>query len=235
MKSLLAKTLFSVVAVLLFTCSSIAQFTDLPGDAVTVDIAVSGDRGSQSHSLTAVVPVKAVEGWAGLYGLQTVVGGQVVSEIGRARIQGGTTAYGVGIQAFVDLERNHVKGTDLTKQVGYFLRFGIHEYGAATLSGGVGNFIEEVTAREDLGLEDEDAVVRWLAFVSVDVWGIDTLIKITPDWSLTDFQITAEPTWSTKLKENLDFRARATIERCSKSLTGRLIETRYESGIQFSF
>ena len=226
---------FTMLMVFVFVMSSFAQFADLPPDEITVDLLVSGDRNSQSHSLTSVLPIATVEGWAGVYARQTVVDGSVVSEVVLARLQGGGTVEGIGIQAFVEGERDHVKGIDFASRLGYFLRFGVHEFDGLVVSGGAGNFIESVAVREELGIEDDDSIVRWMIFTSLDYRGWATLLKFTPNLHFADRQVSVESAIGIQVKENVDVRFRGSLGYFPNSFNDSSFETRYESGIQFGF
>lgn len=51
----------------LYAMPADCQFADLPQDAKTVDIGVNGDGASQTFSLTAVIPFRRLNGWAGVF------------------------------------------------------------------------------------------------------------------------------------------------------------------------
>ncbi len=103
---LLIAVLFSIFYALPVYC----QFADLPEDAKTVDIGVNGDGASQTFSLTAVVPIRRLNGWVGVFGSRASSEGEVLSEIAKARAQGGFRIGTFGIEGFTDLELTSSKG-----------------------------------------------------------------------------------------------------------------------------
>ena len=113
-----------------------SQFADLPRDAKTVDIGVSGDGASQTLSLTTVIPIRQVNGWAGIFGSRASGEEGAFSEIVKARAQGGFRIRTFGIEGFTDLERDITKGTALTSQIGGYIRPAIYENGELRISRG---------------------------------------------------------------------------------------------------
>jgi hypothetical protein len=197
-----------------------AQFDDIPHDNITVDLGLAGDRGSQSNSLTAVIPYKQVNGWVGVHALRTIAGDDVLSDVLKAHAQGGLRFGTFGVELFVDAERDKQKGTDLTTAIGYFIRPGIYEKDGWQVSGGAGNFIENTAVREELGLTDADeSAVRWLAFASVDYRGVTTLVKATPITDFSDFQLEVSPSINFALKQNISLGLSAVWEYDSDPLT----------------
>jgi len=197
---------------ILLSGPAFGQFSDIATDTRAVNLGVSGDRGSQTHTATVVVPVDGIRGWLGLHGLQSVGDGDVLSEILKARVQGGTVVSGIGIEGFIDAESNYQSGKALQSQFGYFIRPGIYKRGGLKLSGGVGNFLENIQAREELGLEADDPTsVRWIGFVSINFYGLASVIRLTPDISLDDFQFSLDP--------SIDFKVGA---RASLGIQGRV-------------
>ena len=95
-----------LISMFTFHQPSHAQFDDIPHNEITVDLGLAGDRGSQSNSLTAVLPVSSVHGWVGVHALKTTAGGDVLSEVVKAHAQGGHRFGNFGVELFVDAERN---------------------------------------------------------------------------------------------------------------------------------
>ena len=73
--------IFAIVVVfgIFYSIPVYAQFADLPQDAKTVDIGVNGDRTSQALILTAVVPIRDINGWVGIFGSRASSEGEVLS------------------------------------------------------------------------------------------------------------------------------------------------------------
>ncbi len=199
------------------------QFADLPQDAKTVDIGVNGDGVSQTLSLTAVVPVGRINGWAGVFGSRAASEEEVLSEMAKARVQGGFRIGTFGIEAFTDLERNITKGSALTSQIGSYIRPAIYERGTLRISGGVGAFLENIQPHKDLVdfvLRKFDATTfRWLAFSSVGWRQLNTVLKFTPQVGFKNYQFSAEPAITFSLSNQLGLRMSGSVTYNSEPLT----------------
>ena len=148
----LSLLLVGVTCLILRTIPAYCQFADLPQDTKTVDIGVNGGRASQTLSLTAVVPLRRINGWTGIFGSRASGEEGVLSEIVKARAQGGFRIGTFGIEGFTDLERDITKGTALTSQIGSYIRPAIYEKGTLRVSGGIGCFLENIQPHKDLVL-----------------------------------------------------------------------------------
>jgi hypothetical protein len=196
------------------------QFADLPQDAKTVDIGVNGDGASQMLSLTAVVPLHWVNGWAGVFGSRASGEETVLSEIVKARVQGGFRIGTFGIEAFTDLERDITKGSALTSQIGSYIRPAIYENGTLRISGGIGAFLENIQPHDDLVLKKFDPTTfRWLAFSSVGWRRLNTVLKYTPEVGFKNFKFSAEPAITFSLSTRLRLRLSGSMTYNSEPLT----------------
>ena len=196
------------------------QFADLPQDAKTVDIGVNGDGASQTLSLTAVVPLHWVNGWAGVFGSRASGEETVLSEIVKARVQGGFRIGTFGIEAFTDLERDITKGSALTSQIGSYIRPAIYENGTLRISGGIGAFLENIQPHDDLVLKKFDPTTfRWLAFSSVGWRRLNTVLKYTPEVGFKNFKFSAEPAITFSLSTRLRLRLSGSMTYNSEPLT----------------
>lgn len=214
--------LFPIVMffLLVYTVPVYCQFADLPQDAKTVDIGVNGDGASQTLSLTAVVPLRRMNGWAGVFGSRAASEAEVLSEIVKARVQGGFRVGTFGIEAFTDLERNITKGSALTSQLGSYIRPAIYESGTLRISGGVGAFIENIQPHADLVLKKFDPTTfRWLAFSSIGWRRLNTVLKFTPEVGFKNFKFSAEPAVTFSLSTRLNLRLSGSITYNSEPLT----------------
>ena len=226
--------LWCLLIVLLFPIAGYSQFADIPSDQTAVDIGLAGDRASQSHSVTAVVPIKGIDGWVGLYTMQTVADGDAVSELLKGHLQGGVNVGGADVQGFLDAERDKVRGTALQTQVGYFVRFAKFSLADWTVSSGAGNFIESVQAREELDVDDGDPTIRYLVFASAKYNNFALLAKYSPDLHFRDNQLTIEPAFSLQLATNLAFTLRARIGYYAQSLTATPWVSSYIGGLRIN-
>ena len=197
-----------------------SQFADLPHDAKTVDIGINGDGASQTLSLTAVVPVRKINGWAGVFGSRAAGEEGVFSENVKAHLQGGFRIRTFGIEAFTDLERDIIKGSALTSQIGIYIRPAIYENGELRISGGIGGFIENIQPHEDLILRKFDPTTfRWLAFSSVGWRKLNTALKFTPEIGFKNYQFSAEPAIIFDLSTHLGLRLSGAVTYNSEPLT----------------
>ena len=199
------------------------QFADLPQDAKTVDIGVNGDGGSQTLSLTAVVPISRINGWAGIFGSRASSEEDVLSEMVKARAQGGFRIGTFGIEAFTDLERNITKGSALTSQIGSYIRPAIYENGTLRVSGGIGAFLENIRPHADLVdfvLRKFDTTsFRWLAFSSIGWQKLNTVLKFTPEVGFKNYKFSAEPAITFSLSTQLGLRLSGSVTYNSEPLT----------------
>ena len=209
-----------VLFLFVYTVPVYCQFADLPHDAKTVDIGVNGDGAVQTLSLTAVVPLRRVNGWAGIFGARASGEEKVISETVKAHVQGGFRIGTFGIEAFTDLERNITKGSALTSQVGSYIRPAIYENGTLRISGGVGAFVENIQPHEDLELRKFDPTTfRWLAFSSIGWRRLNTVLKFTPQVGFKNFKFSAEPVITFSLSTRLRLRLSGSLTYNSEPLT----------------
>ena len=208
-----------VLFLMVWTVPTYCQFADLPQDAKTVDIGVNGDGASQTLSLTAVVPLRWVNGWAGVFGSRASGEETVLSEIVKARVQGGFRIGTFGIEAFTDLERDITKGSALTSQIGSYIRPAIYENGTLRISGGIGAFLENIQPHDDLVLKKFDPTTfRWLAFSSVGWRRLNTVLKYTPEVGFKNFKFSAEPAITFSLSTRLRLRLSGSMTYNSEPL-----------------
>ena len=214
---LMALLMFAVT----FVQVAFSQFDDLPRDKVQINIGVSGVNDDSSISALIVTPASTgiYSGWLGLFGEQQTIEGIIESQVINAHIQGGFNIRGFGIECFYDFERNDHKGIAGQSQIGAFIRPGIYQVQGVEISGGVGNFLENTSAREDLGLKVGDPnVIRWLGYMSSEFRNVALLTRVTPEIDLSDFQVSIEPTVNFDLDERISLVLGGTAEYESASL-----------------
>lgn len=210
----------TVLLLILYAIPTYGQFADLPQDAKTVDLGVNGDGASQTFSLTAVVPLPRLNGWAGVFGSRASGAGEVLSEIVKARTQGGFRIGTFGIEGFTDLERNITKGSALTSQIGTYARPAIYESGTLRVSGGIGIFLENIQPHKDLVLRKFDPTTfRWLAFSSIGWRKLNTVLKFTPEVGFKNYKFSAEPALTFSLTNRLGLRLSGSATYNSEPLT----------------
>lgn len=216
LRKLSAAVLFSIF----WTIPVYCQFADLPHDAKTVDIGVNGNGTSQTLSITTVVPLRRINGWAGIFGSRASGEEAVLSEIAKVHAQGGFRIGTFGIEAFTDLERDIAKGTALTSQIGSYIRPAIYERSTLRVSGGIGCFLENIRPHQDLVLRKFDPTTfRWLAFSSIGWRKLNTVLKFTPQIGFKNYQFSAEPAITFSLSTQLGLRLSGSVNYNSEPLT----------------
>lgn len=212
--------LFGVIGLMLLAISAYSQFADLPRDTKTVDVGVNGDGASQTLSLTTIVPIRQINGWAGIFGSRASGEEGALSEIVKARAQGGFRIGTFGIEGFTDLERDITKGSALTSQIGSYIRPAIYENGELRISGGIGAFIENIQPLEDIDLRQFDPTTfRWLAFSSIGWRKLNTQLKFTPEIGFKNYKFSAEPAIRFSLSTRLGLRLSGAVTYNSEPLT----------------
>ena len=210
----------AVLLSIFWTIPAYCQFADLPQDAKTVDIGVNGDGASQTLSITAVMPLRRFNGWVGIFSSRASGKEGVLSEIVKARSQGGFRIGTFGIEGFTDLERDITKGTALTSQIGSYIRPAIYEKGTLRVSGGIGCFLENIQPHKDLVLKKFDPTTfRWLAFSSIGWRKLNTQLKFTPEIGFKNYKFSAEPAITFSLSTRLGLRLSGSVNYNSEPLT----------------
>lgn len=200
-----------------------SQFADLPHDSKTLDLGIAGDDALQTVTLTAVVPFKNINGWAGVFGSRGSSKEGVITEIAKGRIQGGMRIRTYGVEVFTDLERNITQGTALTVQIGGYFRPGIYENGSLRISGGLGYFLENIQPYKELTVRKFDPTsFRWLAFSSIGWRKLNISMKFTPQVGFQNFQYLAEPALTFNLTTRLGLRLSGSLSYNSEPLTEKL-------------
>jgi hypothetical protein len=216
----LRKLLAAGLCSIFWTLPAYCQFADLPHDAKTIDIGVNGDGASQTLSITTVVPLRRVNGWVGIFSSRASGEEGVLSEVVKARSQGGFRIGTFGIEGFTDLERDIAKGTALTSQIGSYIRPAIYENGTLRISGGIGCFLENIQPHKDLVLRKFDPTTfRWLAFSSIGWRKLNTVLKFTPHIGFKNYQFSAEPAITFSLSTQLGLRLSGSMTYNSEPLT----------------
>lgn len=212
--------LLGAIGLMLPGIPAYSQFADLPRDVKTVDIGVNGDGVSQTLSLTTVIPIRQINGWAGVFGSRASGEEDVFSEIVKARAQGGFRIRTFGIEVFTDLERNIAKGIALTSQIGSYIRPAIYERNQLRISGGIGAFIENIQPLQHIDLRQFDPTAfRWLAFSSVGWRKLNTQLKFTPEIGFKNYKFSVEPAITFSLSTRLGLRLSGAVTYNSEPLT----------------
>ena len=166
-----------LLGMLLFSGLAYAQFSDLVTDNPSITFSMAGQNTTQTTALTGVLPVKKMNGWAGVYVSRQIVENEVVDEVYAGHVQGGFRIGDVGIEGFTELERNRLQDFDRIR-IGYFARPGVYEVAQGRVSGGFGNYSENAEVLEEVG--EKEALVGWLAFLSGhwEVRGLDIGVTV---------------------------------------------------------
>ena len=173
-----------------------------------VGFGVSGGGNTGSLSVTGVVPYEDEKwkGWLGGYAQQINEGTEIQSQTINARTEAGYKfTERISVNGFVDGTRDKLRGIDRQMQVGGFVLADVLETDLVSVSVGVGNYLENKTARADLELEDTDpTVVRLLAYGKVSGYGQTLIIKTTPQIDFSDLQVELQPKFAYSVAENID-------------------------------
>lgn len=201
---------------MLVTFNVFGQYADISHDERTLTLGVNSVARDTSVSATAIAPYEKdiYSGWIGAHINQVTTGDSVTSQYVNARVEGAITFESISANLFYDATRDKVQGIAFQSEVGYFIA---NDFGSVSV--GAGNFVQDTSAREDLGLIETDPVsVRWLAYAKTNLYGISVLARVTPEIGFADFQATLEPTYVFNLKEDISLSLKAIVEYDSDPL-----------------
>ena len=221
----LNKSLFAYVVLFLFfiLLPVYGQFTDLPEDQKTVDIGVTGDSTHRTITLTAVIPVANINGWAGFFGSRSSGEDGVHSEIVKFHVESIIDVKVLELEAFSYFERNMMDGSALTAQVGGTIQPGEYKKGSLSISTNFGYFLETIRPFEELKVRQFDPTAfRWLVSSTLDWNKINTELTFTPEIGFKNYRICAEPAVTFDLSSRLGFRVSGTVTYNSQPLTDNL-------------
>ena len=211
MKTLCFTLLLAFVAVSI----SYAQYDEIAHDVRQINIGIAGMNDDTSFSATAILPIdqNKIEGWSGLYTQQQTSDGEVTSQVINVHTVVGYAFHErVGINAFVDWNRDKQRGIAGQTQLGAFVSVDLYEDKGWRVNGGAGNFLENKQAREDLELKETDPnVVRALAYVRAQYSRYSVMYKFTPKIDFSDLQVSVEPTATYTLSDTLSLIVRAKL------------------------
>ncbi len=204
-----------VTAMMVLVSSGYAQYDEIAHDVRQINIGIAGMNDDTSFSATAIVPIdqNKIEGWGGFYGQQQTSGGEVTSQVLNAHTVVGYAFHErVGINAFVDWNRDKQRGIAGQTQLGAFVSVDLYEDKGWRVNGGAGNFLENKQAREDLELKETDPnVVRALAYVRAQYSRYSVMYRFTPKIDFSDLQVSVEPTATYTLSDTLSLIVRAKL------------------------
>ena len=202
--------LISVMMCLAFSFSAFAQYTDLATDEASVTISAAGQNDSLVTSATGIFPAETINGWVGAYASRNTVDGTLEDETLNLHFQGGFKELlgELGVEFFIDLDRNKHRNIDFGKRFGYFIRPGVHEIqtslGVLSLSGGAGNYTEDVSLKEELtGDAAAPSNFGWLAFTSLSIGAFGGQVKYQPDINFEFYEVSVEGSVSKEVADNI--------------------------------
>ena len=221
----LKNSILTLIVFLLFIISLpvYSQFTDLPEDQNTVDIGVTGDSKNRTVTVTAVVPVTNINGWAGFFGSRSSGEDGVHSEIVKLHVESIINVKELEVEAFSYFERNLMDGSALTAQVGGTIQPGEFKKGSLSISANFGYFLETIQPFEELKIRQFDPTAfRWLVSSTLDWNKINTEFTFTPEIGFKNYRICAEPAVTIDLTDRFGFRVSGTVTYNSEPLTDNL-------------
>ena len=202
-------------AMMVLGSSGYTQYDELAHDVRQINIGIAGMNDDTSFSATVIVPINQnkIEGWGGFYGQQQTSDGEVTSQVLNAHTVVGYAFHErVGVNAFVDWNRDKQRGIAGQTQLGAFVSVDLYEDEGWRVNGGAGNFLENKQAREDLELKDTDPnVVRALAYIRAQYSRYSVMCKFTPKIDFSDLQVSVEPTATYTLSDTLSLIVRAKL------------------------
>lgn len=188
-------------------CSvAFCQYDETSKDERTAGLGVTNIGNTSATSLTVVLPISQpkLEGWAGGFFQLTTEGDEIISQAANAHIEGGVPIGDFVINGFFDYARDNKRGIAGKTQIGAFVLANIVDTDDATLGIGIGNFVENKSAREDLGFKEADpATVRTLGYVKIAYKGVGGVIRFMPRWDFSDPQAEANPSFVIGVADNL--------------------------------
>ncbi|MDE0298599.1 MAG: hypothetical protein OXN17_08210 [Candidatus Poribacteria bacterium] len=206
---------FTLLLAFVMASISFAQYDELAHDVRQISIGIAGMNDDTSVSTAAILPINQnrIEGWGGIYGQQQSSGGEVTSQVLNAHAVIGYAFHErVGVNAFVDWNRDKQRGIAGQTQLGGFVSVDLYEDDGWRVNGGAGNFLENKQAREDLELKDADPnVMRALAYLRAQYSRYSVMYKFTPKIDFSDLQVSIEPVATYTLSDTLSLIVRAKI------------------------
>lgn len=204
-----------VIALLLSTTHTFAQWEEIPSRGTTVDFAGTANDEAAAYTGRAIWAAKNL--WAGVQYSQIRADNEIKSEDLAARLQGGIDFLGVSLQGFVEVERD--MSSELTTGTGLYFRK-VLEIEKLDIVLGVGSLIEREDVRADIGYEESEVTVLpyylWSVGAAYDVnetVGLQGRVIAQPEGRFRHWKGTAEfgtdivlsDVWTLKLQSTNDF------------------------------
>ena len=211
------KTVFAVLlSVLLSVSMAYGFYGDIATDRESFTLSVAGQNTNQITSLTALFPLKRINGWGGAYLSRQTADGMVVSETANAHIQGGFKVRNIGIEAYSSATRDKWRAIDFALETGYFIRPGTFTWNDITFSGGAGNYTERRDTDEEIGRDKNDisTTFGWVMFVSGKWKNVSGVVRYKPSLDFAEERIEASASINQPLTDQLGigFTTQATAE-----------------------
>lgn len=159
-------------------------YGDLATDRESFTVGVAGQNRNQTTSITALLPLKKINGWVGTYVSRQTADGMVTSETVNAHLQGGFRFGSVGVEAYAETTRDKWRAIDLAIETGYFVRPAVYTWQSITISGGAGNYTERRDVDEEIGRDADDVSLTfgWIAFVSAKWKNLSGVVRYKPSF-----------------------------------------------------
>ena len=188
----------TLALILIAVASSFGQFEEI--SHTERKLVLGGQFNEEQYAIngTTILPVKRGDfsGWAGGYVNKLEDHWQIVT-----RLEGGYAILKTDwtLNLFTEYGRDDQNGIGSEASFGFFGESPRFAIGEASITAGLGNYVENQQARDDLGLKETDArSVRLLAYTALRYKFVSILTKITPNakvWDDTrDFQLVVQPT-----------------------------------------
>ena len=237
MKRLFSMLFPIVLAMLMLSVSPVAAFYgDIATDYPSVTLGISGQGTNHSSSLTALFPVKRLNGWSGFYVNRQDADEKIVAETYNGHLQGGFKVGTVGIEAYIDATRDKLRAIDLSLAAGYFVRPAVITYEDIKFSFGAGNFTENRNLDDDIGraAADGETSFGWLAFVSGQRGNISGVLRYKPEIQFNHYMLEGSLSFSKDLDEHLALGASLLTIYDTNSATDKDLHTSYLVTVTFT-
>lgn len=195
--------LFGIIG---WTMTADAFYGDVDTDTESFTLGVAGQGDDLNASLTGVLPVKAINGWVGLYGSHQEAGDIVSARVANGRVQGAIPIGRYDLEAFIDGTHDKSRGISLSLLGGYFFRMGRYDIGDIVLSAGAGNYTENRNLDDNIGrgASDSETTFGWLAFISGKLdktiaGDISWIIRYKPEISFAHYSVESSLTFSKRI------------------------------------
>ena len=189
--------LFLAAMIFLSAYDVVAEFTDEDTATRHIGIGTSGGGSTNSLSFVGIVPFKEGKytGWVGGFAQQISEGDEIQAQTVNVHAEGEIEFTELlGVTVFGDVLRDRFRGIDRQLQGGFFVSADVIEEDGFDVTVGLGNYVQDKQAREDLELTELDpTTVHLLAYAKTSYRNVSVVWRFTPELDLTNPHVEARP------------------------------------------